>query len=99
MRLEQRTLRVIKELAEKYFGEDCEVRIFGSRVDDTKKGGDIDIYIETSVTEGILDRKVDFLTELKVRIGDQKIDLIVKKRQEESGIPIYEFAKRKGIKI
>lgn len=99
MRINPETLRIIKELAIKYFGEDSEVRIFGSRIDDTKKGGDIDIYIETSITEGLLDRKAGFLTDLKIKIGDQKIDLIVKKRGEEGESPIYRYAVKEGVKI
>ncbi len=89
---------MIKELAVKYFGKDCEVRIFGSRSDDTKRGGDIDIYIESS-KDIDLETKVRFLAEFKLRAGDQKIDLIVQKRDMPLKGAIYDFAKKTGIKI
>jgi hypothetical protein len=33
--------KIILESAKKLFGDDVQVRLFGSRVDDVKKGGDI----------------------------------------------------------
>ena len=51
---------------------------FGSRVDDGKCGGDIDLYIETDEADvRVLDAKYDFLARLKQRIGDQRIDVLV----------------------
>lgn len=97
MRIDPETLRIIKELACKYFGEDAEIRIFGSRLDDTKRGGDIDIYIETSLETGF-EEKAGFLKDLKIAIGDQKIDLLVKKRGE-SPKGVFEYAKTTGVKI
>ncbi len=98
MRIDQNTLKIIKELAIRYFGEDCEIRIFGSRIDDSKKGGDIDIYIETSLEAGPED-KAGFLADLKFAIGDQRIDLLVQKRGRPLKGPIYEYAKTTGVKI
>jgi hypothetical protein len=46
MRINNETIELIKELASKYFGVDSRVFIFGSRIDDSKKSGDIDLYIE-----------------------------------------------------
>lgn len=99
MRLDEETLKTIKVLAEKYFGEHCEVRIFGSRVDDTQKGGDIDIYIKTDLKEDILERKANFLAELKRKIGDQKIDLLVENIDNPEKNSVYETARTTGIKI
>jgi len=99
MRLSQDTLKIINILAHKHFGDDCEVYIFGSRVDDAKRGGDIDIYIETSLIENIFDAKLEFLTALHKAIGEQKIDLVIKKRESEHIYPIYEAAKNTGVKI
>lgn len=99
MRVDEETLKTIKVLAEKYFGEHCEVRIFGSRVDDTQKGGDIDIYIKTEIKENILEKKASFLAELKRKVGDQKIDLLVENKAYPEKTLIYETARTKGIKI
>jgi predicted nucleotidyltransferase len=56
---------------------DSKIWLFGSRTNDSKKGGDIDI--------GILSKKIDFKKKLDIRhgicekIGEQKIDLVVSK--------------------
>ncbi|NLQ18998.1 nucleotidyltransferase domain-containing protein [Marinomonas sp. M1K-6] len=51
--------------------------LFGSRVDDTQKGGDIDLYIIPSSFDDLAEKKITFLTGLKRDIGDQKIDLVI----------------------
>ncbi|MCX7794768.1 MAG: hypothetical protein N2257_10270 [Thermodesulfovibrionales bacterium] len=99
MRIEPEIIGITKDLSQKYFGEDSEVRIFGSRIDDRKKGGDIDIYTESSLTEGLLDRIADFLAELKIKIGDRKVDLVVKKKGQETDSLIYRYAEKEGVKI
>jgi len=56
---------------------DARVWLFGSRANDGKKGGDIDI--------GILSSKVGVMEEIEIkhqifdRIGEQKIDIVVSK--------------------
>ena len=45
MRISDKTATVLFNLAKKYFGHDAPVRLFGSRVDDSVRGGDIDIHI------------------------------------------------------
>ena len=54
------------------------IYLFGSRVDDTRRGGDIDLYIETN-SENVLLKKIKFLSKIKQIIGDQKIDIIISK--------------------
>jgi len=48
MRVNKRVLSKIITAVEECFG-DVDIYLFGSRVDDTKKGGDIDIAIDTDV--------------------------------------------------
>lgn len=49
MRLTETEINVIKHSACDVFGSDVVVFLFGSRVDDTKKRGDIDLYIKTNL--------------------------------------------------
>jgi predicted nucleotidyltransferase len=98
MRISQETAKIIKELSLKYFGEDSKVYLFGSRADDTKRGGDIDIYVETKVDiSKQFDLRVKFLTELTMKIGEQKIDIVINNLTFDKKLPIYEIAKRKGV--
>lgn len=55
----------------------AEIWLFGSRVRDDLKGGDIDLLVISSLLE--LRNKVDILVEIKMRIGEQKIDLHIVK--------------------
>ncbi len=79
------------------FGPDSQVWLFGSRVDDTKRGGDIDLLIETSQT---IAHKVPLLCQLEgalaMRLGDQKIDTLLKDARTPDA-PIFAVAREKGL--
>lgn len=76
MRLNLKDIQTIIRIAKEIYGEDVSVYLFGSRTDDTKRGGDIDLLIRTkSERKGILDR-IRMKARLKQVLGDQKIDII-----------------------
>ena len=81
MRITEHEKNVIIE-AVKSVDPTAQVWLFGSRTDDNKKGGDIDI--------GILSSKVDVMEEIEIRqkicdkIGEQKIDLVVSKDGQQA---------------
>ena len=97
IRLPKDVIDEIVNLSKKYFGQDSRVWIFGSRADLTKRGGDIDIYIETPEYNNIIDKKLDFLVELDKKIGEQKIDLVIKPLNSQDYIS--QEAKSTGIRI
>jgi predicted nucleotidyltransferase len=70
--------------------------LFGSRVDDSKKGGDIDLYIESTNKDNILKKKIDFIVKLNSLIGEQRIDVIV---QTDKSRPIEIEAKKTGVEL
>jgi hypothetical protein len=47
MRLTNTQIDIIRKATSQNFGEDALVWPFGSRLDDTKRGGDVDLYFET----------------------------------------------------
>ena len=77
MRLTNFQIDTIKNLAVKHFGQETTVYLFGSRTDDDKKGGDIDLFVK-GANEAVLtlEAKIHFLAELKTKIGDRKIDVV-----------------------
>jgi len=97
MRLSEHEISVIKGEAKMQFGENAKVYIFGSRVDDNKKGGDIDIYIETDVKDELLIKKIQFLVDVKNQIGEQKIDVVINNNSLDK--IIFNIAKSEGIKL
>ena len=79
MRLTDEEIEAIRECAKRRFGEACVVRLFGSRADDGRRGGDIDLHIVAqSAGMATLPNELAFRQELKDRIGEQKIDVIVR---------------------
>jgi predicted nucleotidyltransferase len=94
MRLSQEQTHLIKKAIERAFEPDACVWLFGSRTDDTRRGGDIDLYVET--------RHPELLRELRCRIDieeavDLHVDLIVAAPGDER--PIARIAKREGIRL
>ena len=71
--------------------------LFGSRVDDHQRGGDIDLYViaDGARSPDVVSRqRLAFLAQLKRRIGEQKIDLVL---AAEPPRPIDHIARTQGI--
>ena len=83
MRLTEFEINVIKQSACDIFGSDVQVFLFGSRVDETKKGGDIDLYIKTNAGND-LTHKIKLLVELEKKLGEQKIDIVFAEDQSRA---------------
>ena len=80
MRLTRQYQETIKRNTLNIFGKDTKVMLFGSRVDDAKKGGDIDLYIVLPYkvnAKKILEKKSEFKLQLYSLLGEQKIDMVV----------------------
>ena len=94
MRLASWEVEEIKKAAKLVFGENVKVILFGSRVDDSKKGGDIDLYVITDNPS--YKKKGEFWIELQERLGEQKIDIIL---SEDSNRSIEQVALKEGVEL
>lgn len=80
MRLEDEHISQVRRIAKDIYGNEVRVFLFGSRVNDDARGGDIDLLIESPQKEKMnFENKIKFLTDLKLAIGDQKIDVVYNK--------------------
>lgn len=96
MRLTLYEIETIIKLKNKYFDINDKIYLFGSRVDDNKKGGDIDLYIEPyHLDNEYYKKKIEFLVELQKIIGQQKIDVLISQNKNS---PI-EIEAKKGIEL
>jgi len=78
MRLQEDEKKAIKDSFISIFNSG-NIYLFGSRVDDNLRGGDIDLYIDVQKSDDLNRKKIEFLIDLKSRIGDQKIDVVISK--------------------
>lgn len=79
MRLTQEQVATIKEQVEAQFGPDAGVYLFGSRANDSVRGGDIDLYIElTKPCEDIMMRSLRLNGGLQQAFGAQRIDILIR---------------------
>lgn len=88
MRLNLFQIEAIKKTTKEVFGNDADVYLFGSRVYDYKKGGDIDLLIlpNNNISATFYLEKIKLLARLKINLGDQKIDIIVKQPEDDRNI-------------
>lgn len=74
MRLYQNQIKILKDKL-KTISSNAQLYLFGSRVDDNKKGGDIDLLI---VSKEITKRDLRYLRiEFFKHFGEQKLDIIL----------------------
>lgn len=100
MRITREEKNIIKRLAKNTFGDQTRVYLFGSRISDKMKGGDIDLFITNENKQNLtLRRKLSFLAELKSIIGDQKIDVVLDTDATQTKKNFYRSIKKQVIEL
>lgn len=76
MRLKPNEINILKSSIHNYI-KDAKIILFGSRVYDYKKGGDIDILVETN-HQITLEEQIKILTDIQLNGIYRKVDLLFK---------------------
>jgi len=99
MRLTDQQRTIIRATVAETFGSGADVWLFGSRVDDSKRGGDIDLLIETDLVDvdAIARAEISFMTKIQAKLGEQKIDVLLDYPSRNTRPPIFSIAKQTGI--
>jgi predicted nucleotidyltransferase len=99
MRLTAQQQATVRDTVAETFGSDSQVRLFGSRVDDTKRGGDIDLLVSTTQSDlsTLMRAEIALLTKLQMRLGEQKIDVLLDYPSRKVRPPIFGIALQTGI--
>jgi len=95
VRLSAEQKKSIVSAAHWYLGQDAGIWLFGSRVDDARRGGDVDLYVET-------EKECPLLTTLQCKLAleeclDLHVDLLVNDRRLSK--PIFTIAKTTGVRL
>lgn len=101
MRLSKFEIKIIKSVASEVWGAKTIIYLFGSRTDDSKKGGDIDLFVDLETEQEpqkIMLQKAEFLGKLDILLGEQKIDLLVKTHYNNH-LPIIKTAQLNGVAL
>jgi hypothetical protein len=99
IRLPADTIHAICQAFQESFLKDDRLWLFGSRADLDKRGGDIDLFVESSIKDAqkIVEARSQFYKKLCMRLGEQKIDIIIK--FDETDLLIYKIAKEEGVRL
>jgi predicted nucleotidyltransferase len=99
MRLTPNQIATIRQAATEVFGTQAQIWLFGSRVDDSKRGGDIDllIYPDPTANDDLLRKKIRFLGLLERDLGERRIDVVIENRVQSR--PIERIARETGVRL
>ncbi len=94
MRLSTKTVSILKVTVSRYI-KTSTIILFGSRIYDDKKGGDIDILVQTNENVD-MKKQIRILAECEIKGIDRKIDMIFQTpfSKEQS---IFKTAIKEGI--
>ena len=103
MRLTPEQSEIIRQAAVAAFGAGARVWLFGSRVDDDKRGGDIDLLVQPAASDesgedqAPLARKLRLQGLLERQLGERKIDIVIEAPCDTR--PIVQIAHATGIRL
>ena len=90
---------MIRQTATELFGASARVSLFGSRLDDSLRGGDIDLLVETdTVLENRPALAARFAARLQCRLGDRRIDVVIIDPQTRLQ-SIHHVARQSGVAL
>jgi predicted nucleotidyltransferase len=97
MRLTEHQIQAIRQLVHKVAGEQARVRVFGSRLDDYARGGDVDLMLEIDEPVGNPALVAARLSALISRtMHGRKVDVLLSAPNLER-MPIHDIAFKEGV--
>lgn len=99
MRLKPEQITRIRDIVHELAGCQAEVRVFGSRLDDCARGGDVDIFVHVPypVDEPAL-LTARIAGRLSRALDDRKVDVVLAAPNLKV-LPIHEVARREGVPL
>lgn len=95
MRLTAKEVAAIKASAQEAFGPNVVVRVFGSRLDDQRRGGDIDLHLQVP-EQSAPGASARFRRLLNQRVGEREYDILVATAGQHLS-PVHQNAVTQGV--
>jgi predicted nucleotidyltransferase len=92
MRISIATAEEATKIITNYYGDNAKVWLFGSRANDQKRGGDVDLFVESDSSD--LMKKIRCKA-LLADLFDLGVDLVVGQGDK----PIHRIAKETGVRL
>lgn len=96
MRLQPREIEAIRTAVREVFGATATIRLFGSRVRDDLKGGDVDLFVEVEPGQASIANEQRLRDRIAPAIDDLRTDIILHERGTDF-TPIEQIALRDGL--
>jgi len=96
MRLSAEEVRVIRDVVAELAGDGARVRVFGSRVNDDARGGDVDLLVELpepTREPAMLSARI--AARMSRAMHGRKVDVLIAAPNLKT-LPIHETARREG---
>jgi len=81
MRIKENELKTIIEVFDSFVHcpAQASLYLFGSRVDDLKKGGDIDLLLvtEAAILDEVKSKRYKISSDIQAKMGEQRIDITI----------------------
>lgn len=97
MRLTSAQIQAIRHLTSELAGPGVQVRVFGSRLDDSARGGDVDLLIDSDKpvgTPALLASRI--AARLSRTMGGRKVDVVIR-APNLSETPVHRIALEQGV--
>ena len=78
------------------------VLLFGSRLDDERRGGDIDLLVELPETlsaDDAVDRRTRFTARLYRLLEERRIDVVMTQQGQPDSRSVVDAARRQGVEL
>lgn len=96
MRLTANQIDFIRQVTKQLAGDRAQVRVFGSRLEDTAKGGDLDLLLELPESvENPAMLAARMSTEVSRKMYGRKVDVVISAPNLKK-LPIHEIGHREG---
>ena len=103
MRLSPAQIDLLRRTAAQRFGAAAGLWLFGSRVRDDLRGGDVDLYIESPEADAdrLITSRLGFLADLHdtPEFEGERIDVVIKSPLHHEELAIHRVARAEGIRL